>query len=412
MIHVARSRRPYPRLLATALACAAAIWARSARSQAAPAPHPVAAAVAVAATTPVTSRQALGKAIFFDARLSEPAGTSCASCHDPARAFSGDHGSGAGVPAGSRPGVLARRASPSLLYLRYVPQFRFFSDDDDNHAIDLEPYGGFFWDGRADSVAELVRQPLLNPREMNNRDLAQLADKLRSAPYAADFAREFPGALDGVDSAAGALGLALQAFLLSPAMAPFSSKYDDYIRGTAHLTEQEKKGLELFKDPKRGGCATCHKLMDTSSSPESSMFTDYGYEAVGAPRNPRGPAVDDDLGLCERPNTENPSNSNDYCANFRTPSLRNVAVRKGLMHNGAFTNLRDVIVFYATRATNPRRWYPSGTSFDATPPQYRREIDTRSVPYNRRPGDAPAFDDAEIDAIVAFLRTLTDRRHP
>jgi cytochrome c peroxidase len=398
--------RPRRRWLATALvAGATALWARSGLPQvAAPAPPPA------PVPSPLTPRQAIGEAIFFDARLSEPAGTSCATCHDPARAFSGDHGSGAGVPAGSRHGVLARRTSPSLLYLRFVPGFRFFSDDGDNHAIDVEPYGGFFWDGRADSIAELVRQPLLNPREMNNRDPAQIAAKLRSAPYAADFAREFPGALDGDDSAVKALGVALQAFLLSPAMTPFTSKYDDYVRGTARLTEQEKKGLDLFKDPKRGGCASCHKLVDTSPNPESSMFTDYGYEAVGAPRNPRGPAVDDDLGLCERPDTVNPSNSKTYCASFRTPSLRNVAVRKGFMHNGAFTNLRDVVVFYATRATSPRRWYPSGVPFDATPPQYRAEIDTTTVPYNRRPGEAPAFNDAEIDAIVAFLRTLTDRR--
>src|SRR5580692_9295574 len=161
-------------------------------------------------------RVELGRLIFFDRTLSEPHGTSCASCHDPARAFSGDHGSGMGVPAGSRPGVLARRATPSLLYLRYVPRFRFFSDDSDNHAIDYAPHGGFFWDGRADSIAELVRQPLLNPREMNNKDAAMIADKLRHAPYADAFQREFPAALDGDDSAVTALGLALQAFLLSP----------------------------------------------------------------------------------------------------------------------------------------------------------------------------------------------------
>jgi cytochrome c peroxidase len=368
------------------------------------------AAAQSAAAQALDARIALGRAIFFDARLSEPHGTSCASCHDPSRAYSGDHGSGAGVPAGSRPGILARRTAPSLLYLRFVPRFRFFSEDDDTHGNDTEPYGGFFWDGRSDSIAELVRQPLLNPREMNNRDPAQIAEKLRSAPYADAFRREFPGALDAVDSAVGALGLALEAFLRSPAMAPFSSKYDAVVRGTATLTAQEKRGLDLFKDPHRGGCSVCHKLVEVASSPEPSMFTDYGYEAVGAPRNARANAKDADLGLCERPGTSNPTNSTLYCAFFRTPSLRNVAVRPAFMHNGAFRSLRDVVKFYATRATNPEKWYPSGVDFDDTPSPYRSLVDTTRVPYNRKRGDAPAFDDAEIDAIVAFLGTLTDQR--
>src|SRR5450432_4014058 len=67
----------------------------------------------------------LGRAIFFDSNLSEPRGTSCASCHDPERAFSGSNGSTIGVPRGSRATRFARRASPSVLYLKYVPKFGF-----------------------------------------------------------------------------------------------------------------------------------------------------------------------------------------------------------------------------------------------------------------------------------------------
>ena len=369
-------------------------------------PDPAGRGEAAAATD---AQVALGKAIFFDASLSEPAGTSCASCHDPARAFSGDHGSGVGVAAGSRPGSLARRSTPSLLYLAYVPHFRFFREDDDRGG-DAEPYGGFFWDGRADSIAALVRQPLLNPREMNNRDAGQIAAKLRRAPYADAFRRELPGALDDADRALDSLGVALQAFLTSPAMAPFSSKYDDYVRGNATLTAKEEEGLRLFKDRKRVGCSKCHTSFESSSSPQRSMFTDYGYEIVGVPRNGKLRTRDADLGLCERTDTVSPSNDAKWCASFRTPSLRNVAVRKAFMHNGAFTSLRDVVKFYATRASNPERWYPSGELFDDTPPAYRRRVNVSVVPYNRRRGDAPALDDSEIDAIVAFLGTLTDRR--
>ena len=60
-------------------------------------------------------RVALGRKIFFEKGFSEPPGTSCASCHDPARAFSGNNGSTLGAPAGSRPNHFGRRNTPSVL---------------------------------------------------------------------------------------------------------------------------------------------------------------------------------------------------------------------------------------------------------------------------------------------------------
>jgi cytochrome c peroxidase len=393
---------PRPAIVATIVFVAAWLWAGGTE------PRDAGTVRDASAEQVAVGRVELGRLIFFDRTLSEPHGTSCASCHDPSLAFSGDHGSGVGVPAGSRPGILARRSTPSLLYLAYVPRFRFFRGDDDR-GRPPEPTGGFFWDGRADSIAALVRQPLLNPREMNNGDLAQIAEKLRHAPYAAAFERVFPGALDDPERAAQALGSALEAFLTTPAMAPFSSKYDDYIRGKATLTPQEELGLRLFADRKRGGCIRCHAFFESSPSPERSMFTDYGYDAVGAPRNQKLHAHDDDAGLCERIDDANPTHDTHWCASFRTPSLRNVALRKGFMHNGAFTSLRDVVRFYATRATDPDRWYPSGVAFDDTPPAYRAHVSVGVAPYNGHKGDPPALDDSEVDAIVAFLETLTDR---
>src|SRR5262249_32574792 len=130
---------------------------------------------------------ALGRAIFADERLSEPPGTSCASCHDPKRAFSGNHGSRIGVAAGSRPGHFARRSTPSGLYMRYVPAFQFFEEDE---APAPSAVGGLFWDGRSDKIADLVAQPLFNPDEMNAGDPRKLAAKIKSAPYAAQFRAE------------------------------------------------------------------------------------------------------------------------------------------------------------------------------------------------------------------------------
>jgi len=358
----------------------------------------------------------LGRAIFFDTNLSEPRGTSCASCHDPERAFSGGNHSTIGLPRGSRPRHFARRTSRSLLYLRYVPTFRFApeGDGDDHQAA---PFGGFFWDGRADSIRTLTRQPLLNPDEMNNRDGHALALKISSAPYASDFQRAFGGIFADADATLAAVGRAVEAFLTGAEMAPFTSKFDDVARGRAQLTPQEQTGMRLFEDPRKGACASCHQLADTRGDPARSLFTDYGYDAVGAPRNPRAPShakpdIKPDLGLCERTDSTTPTREPGYCINFRTPSLRNVAVRDSFMHNGTFTNLRDVVAFYATRDTSPRRWYPSGVKFDDVPKRYRGQVNQNAAPYgNRRAGDTPALDDQEIDAIVAFLGTLTDARY-
>ena len=354
-------------------------------------------------------RVELGRAIFFDRTLSEPPGTSCASCHDPDRAFSSTNGSPLGVPRGSRPGRFARRAAPSLLYLKYVPRFRFSQEGDD---VASTPVGGFFWDGRVDTIAELARQPLLNPDEMNGRDGALVAAKIAAGTYARAFRGAFGNALEDPDATLAAVGAALEAYLTSDEMAPFSSKFDEVVRGNDRFTPLEKKGLGLFKDEAKGACAGCHLVDESGHEPQRSLFTDYGYDAVAPPKNDKLPPTSKpDLGLCERKDAVTPSSDPMFCINFRTPSLRNVAVRQSFMHNGSLTRLRDVVAFYSTRTTNSSRWYRSGVLFDSVPKEYRRQVNVGTSPYNRRAGDAPALDDAEIDAIVAFLGTLTDKRY-
>jgi cytochrome c peroxidase len=357
-----------------------------------------------------TARERLGRSIFFDTSLSDPPGTSCASCHDPDRAFSGNHGSTTGVALGSRPGHFARRSTPSVLYMKYVPAFHFALEDDDDLAE--SPFGGLTWSGRADSVAEFSRLPLLDADEMNNGSEAAVRAKLRRATYADDLSREFPGALDAPGSTLRAASEALQAFLTSDAMSPFSSKFDDFLRGRAQLSPLEMQGLKTFKSHEKGACGACHIVYDVWNRPEGSMFTNYGYDALAVPRNRAVAANADpsryDLGLCERNQTRVPSSDPQWCLRFRTPSLRNVAVRERFMHNGVFSKLRDAVAFYATRSTNPDRWYPPAAKFDDAPPRYRRNVNVVSLPYNGTEGSQPVLNDEDIDAIVAFLQTLTD----
>jgi cytochrome c peroxidase len=137
------------------------------------------------------------------------------------------------------------------------------------------------------------------------------------------------------------------------------------------------------------------------------------------PRNPEIPANRDpnfyDLGLCGPERTDF-KDREEYCGLFKTPSLRNVALRKSFFHNGVFHTLREAVAFYATRDTNPEQWYPrnpdgSIRKYDDLPAQYQENINT-DPPFDRRLGDPPALSDSEIDDIVAFLQTLTDGYRP
>jgi len=357
-------------------------------------------------------RASIGRRAFFDPNLSTPPGTSCASCHDPEHGYAGLNGSTRGVPRGSRPGHFATRATPSVLYLRFERRFRFHWDEEADFP---EASGGFFWDGRADSITALIQQPLFNGDEMGNTDARALAARLQAAQYAGDMRTAFEHAFDTPERAVEVLGESLEAFLVSPAMAPFSSRFDDFVRGEGDLTPLEKKGLALFEDHAKGACSGCHTLDHRSNLPVRSLFTDYGYDALAVPRNrglPRDAAKAGDLGLCQRPDHKWHSDDDRYCGSFRTPSLRNVALRPTFMHNGVFTKLRDVVAFYATRATNPEKWYPDGGAYDDLPEKYWRYVNTSPAPYNRRRGETPVLDEGDVDALVAFLETLSDRNIP
>ena len=196
---------------------------------------------------------------------------------------------------------------------------------------------------------------------------------------------------------------------------PYSSKYDAYLAGQARLAPAERRGLELFDDPAKGNCAGCH-ISERGNDGTPPQFTDFGLIALGLPRNPAIPANADpayfDLGLCGPLRTDLRAHA-DYCGRFRTPSLRNVALRRTFFHNGVVQELRKAVAFYATRDTNPERWYPrnpdgSVHKFDDLPPQYLENLSDKPPFDGRHPGDPPALTEAEIDDVVAFLGTLTD----
>ncbi|AIC30272.1 cytochrome-c peroxidase protein (plasmid) [Rhizobium etli bv. mimosae str. IE4771] len=361
---------------------------------------------------------ALGRKMFFDPSLSASGSQACSSCHDPAHAFG--PASAAPVQTGGKdmkqPGL---RAVPALRYLQAVPSFSehfYDSEDEGDESVDNGPTGGLTWDGRVDHGADQAKIPLLSPFEMGNKDAADVAAKLRKAPYAGDIRAAFGETVfDNPDDSFDAAAEALATFEQSgPDFYPYSSRYDAFLAGKATLSAQELHGRQLFEDPAKGNCSSCH-LSEPANDGEPPQFSDFGFLGLAVPRNMAIPANGDpsyhDLGLCGPQRTDLAGHS-EYCGLFRTPTLRNVALKKSFFHNGYFHTLRDVISFYATRDSDPGRWYPKNAGgtirkYDDLPQAYWANLN-QDPPFGRKPGDAPALTDPEIDDIVAFLGTLTD----
>jgi cytochrome c peroxidase len=343
----------------------------------------------------------------------------CASCHDPARGFGppNDLPVQQGGDDGRRAGV---RAVPSLTYTQNIPPFtEHFVEDEGDDGIDQGPAGGRTWDGRSQSAHDQARLPLFSPFEMANSDEATVVATVRRASYAGQFRDTF-GARVFEDEALAFKGvlMALETYQQNPEeFYPYSSKYDAWLRHQASLSTAEARGLAAFNDPAKGNCARCHpSAMRAGAFPQ---FTDFGYVGIGAPRNARIPANADpryfDLGLCG-PLRADLAGNKEYCGLFRTPSLRNVALRRVFFHNGVFHRLDDVVRFYAERDSQPQKWYPRAANggtrkFDDLPEAYQGNID-RQPPFDRHLGDPPSLSDRDIEDIVAFLNTLTDGYEP
>jgi cytochrome c peroxidase len=358
----------------------------------------------------LSEQAALGEKIFEDVSLSASGRQACASCHHPDTGHAPDNTLAVqlGGPLLDQPG---NRVAPGLNYLSSNTAFHF--DDEGT------PTGGFFWDGRAASLQAQASGPLLAANEMANASVADVVDKLSRAAYAEEFKRVFGADIfTRPDAAMAQLTLALQIYQLEDTgFRAFSSKYDQFLRGRVALSEQETRGLELFNSPTKGNCAGCHPS-EKAADGSHPLFTDFTYDNLGVPRNTalaqNADAAFYDLGLCGRADL---AARTDLCGAFKVPSLRNVALRKVYFHNGRFTTLKDVVTFYVQRDTHPEKWYPlnadgSVNKFDDLPLQYHANVNTAEVPYDRVLGDAPALNDAEVDDVVAFLRTLSDGFKP
>jgi cytochrome c peroxidase len=299
--------------------------------------------VSLPADNPITREGvALGKRLFHDTRLSINGTQSCASCHQQEQALSDARRYSLGAE-----GQTGTRQAMPLFNLAWAQ--------------------GFFWDGRARTLREQVLMPIQDKHEMHET-LEHVVEKLgEDAEMKTKFQQAFGSA--GID--AEHVAKALEQYLLT--LISQDSRFDQAVRKVATLSEQEKRGLQLFvteHDPKRGlmgaDCFHCHG---------GTLFTDHQFRDNGLELEP------EDLGrmivtgqAADR-------------GKFKTPSLRNIAVTAPYMHDGRFATLEEVVAHY------------SG-------PMTRR--DTLDPNLAKHPQAGIQLSAEAQQDLVAFLKTLTD----
>jgi cytochrome c peroxidase len=262
--------------------------------------------VPIPADNPPTAQTiALGRKLFYDMRLSKDNTVSCASCHNPNLAFTDGRPVARGVG-----GMLGIRNAPTLLNAAYSP---------------LQ-----FWDGRAKSLEEQSAAPIEDPVEMNQKHEVSVSKIGNDPAYQAEFAQAFgPGNVD-LPKIQKSLA-SFERTLLSG-----NSPFDQYQYGgnKQALSPAAIHGLALFQDPQKANCAVCHTI-----DKNYALFTDGKFHNTGAGVNGAGDFTD--LGRFK------PTRIETDKGEFKTPTLRDVALSAPYMHDGSLKTLKDVVDFYA-----------------------------------------------------------------
>ena len=341
--------------------------------------------------------QALGRLLFFDERLSRSGRFSCATCHEPSRNWT----DGRAVAQAEGAGI---RNTPTLLN---VAKRRWY-----------------FWDGRADTLWSQALIPMEGSAELaSDRSsvvAAALSDRKLASLYRAAFGQPpatllaAPGAAySGAKSLSRGHEINVAFSNLGKALAAFESTllrddapFDEFAksaaagdsRGSGAISESAKRGLELFIG--RGNCILCHTGPeftdeefhdDRVPAPAGARDTDSGrlggLAALLSGEFVASSAYSDDPTGPRAQFTRFQRAREDSRGQFRTPSLRNVALTAPYMHAGQFPTLRAVVEFYS-RMPPPH---------DAVSSQ-----ETLLGPLN--------LSEDEVSDLVSFLESLTGRR--
>ncbi len=363
------------------------------------------AGIGMADSSRFASKEALGEALFHDRNLSRNRSQACSTCHMPEIAFSDRHDThkGNAISLGDDGKSFGDRNAPTATYAAFSPPFH-------KDATGLY-IGGQFWDGRAKGLEEQAAGPPLNPIEMGMSDDKQISARILENPdYVQAFAAFFGAdALKDPKKTFRAATEAIAAFERTKQFSPFDSKYDRYLRGEEKLTDQEELGRTLFFSTQFANCSLCHDIKGNDGTYETSTFTSHKYFNIGVPINTEARKMNGvkpdfaDLGLAANPEVHGDPLER---GKFKVPSLRNVAVTAPYMHNGVFNDLRTVILFYNKYNSKKKsRQIDPETGQTWAAPEVADNIAMKELT------TGPGLDDKRIDALVAFLKTLTDKRY-
>ncbi len=238
----------------------------------------------------------LGRRLFFDPRLSGNKAMSCATCHNPAMAWTD------GLPRARGQGhAESSRNTPTLLNVHHGGRL-------------------LFWDGRAASVEEAVSTALRSRMEMN-REPGELVRELNTIP---DYAPQFVAVYGLAGITPGNIAKAIASFVRSQ-MHPGDTPFDRSRKDPAAMNEAQKRGLVAFTG--KGRCSQCHAGPGFSDG----LFHNTGLRPLPGVEDPGRHAVDPEPGAWRA---------------FRTAPLRNVARTAPYMHDGSLRTLREVVDFY------------------------------------------------------------------
>lgn len=348
----------------------------------------------------IETKAAFGKQLFNDNSLSKDGTQSCATCHNKAQAFidtrvnaSSHDNAPAAVSLGQDGKSFGDINVASIAYAALAPEFYFNKEEE-------LFMGGLFLNGRAKNLVEQAKQPFLNPVEMQT-NVDQLVQKVQKK-YAQTMQKLYgKDIFSDSKKVFNAIAESIAEFEKTAQFSPFNAKFDAFLQGKEQLSEMELLGKEVFEDEEKGNCAACHPVPTLKSTPQQSLFTDFSYDNLGVPVNTEVRALNGkgqdfvDNGLFDNPLV----NDVNLKGAFKVSSLRNVAVTTPYMHNGIFKDLKTVVHFYNTRdvkdAINPETGMPW------------RSAEVDETKNTEELGDLK-LTEKEEDALVAFLKTLTD----
>ena len=344
------------------------------------------------------TNEQLGQSLFFDKNLSKNRTQSCATCHNPDSAFTDNRDNGVKKMAslGDDKKSLGDREAPSAAYAMLSPNFHF--DEKKQKYI-----GGQFWDGRAATLEEQAGGPPLNPLEMGMSSKDEVVSRLKENPLYVNSFKNIFGEEIFNDSAKAydAMTKAIASYERTADFATFDSKYDRYLKGEYDLTPLEDLGKSIFFSNNNNSCASCHVLKGEDK--EGETFTNYEFHNIGVPSNKELRAKNGvkelDKGLLNNPNVKDEKEKGKY----KVPTLRNVAVTSPYMHNGVFKDLKTVVEFYdkynnANRKINPETKKPWDSA------EVKDTISLKEL-------KAQELSDRKVEALVAFMKLLTDKRY-